>query len=221
MCTLGEVANFIKERIRTDELSSTNYISTENMNSNFGGITPAVSIPDSTNVIRYRKGDILLSNIRPYLRKVWAASNDGGCSADIFVFRANKLSSSFLYYVMANDTFINYVMAGTKGVKMPRGDKEQMLKYNFSIPKKEEQDKISSLLFLLDQRIATQNKIIEDLKKLKSAIVEMEYSSKFTNNLHIGNFIEQISTRNKDNAVQNVLSVSNRQGFIYVKIIVM
>lgn len=147
------------------------------MNSNFGGITPAISIPDSTNVIRYRKGDILLSNIRPYLRKVWAASNDGGCSADIFVFRANKLSSSFLHYVMANDIFINYVMSGAKGVKMPRGDKEQILKYDFLIPQKEEQDKISHLLFLLDERIATQSKIIEDLEQLRSAIYHRVFST--------------------------------------------
>ena len=169
--TLGEVADFMKERICSDELTSTNYVSTENMNANFGGISPATSIPDGTNVIRYRKGDILLSNIRPYLRKVWAASNDGGCSADVFVFRANKLSSSFLHYVMANDTFINYVMSGAKGVKMPRGDKEQMLRYIFSIPIKEEQDKISRLMFLLDERIATQNKIIDKLQSLIKGIV--------------------------------------------------
>ena len=212
--TLGEVADFMKERICSDELTSTNYVSTENMNANFGGISPATSIPDGTNVIRYRKGDILLSNIRPYLRKVWAASNDGGCSADVFVFRANKLSSSFLHYVMANDTFINYVMSGAKGVKMPRGDKEQMLRYIFSIPIKEEQDKISRLMFLLDERIATQNKIIEDLKKLKSAIIEKEYTHKTKSNSHIGDFIEQTSKRNKNRAIQNVLSVSNRQGFI-------
>jgi type I restriction enzyme S subunit len=119
---------------------------------------------------------VLLSNIRPYLRKVWAANSDGGCSTDVFVFRAKSISPSFLHYIMANDTFINYVMSGAKGVKMPRGDKEQMLKYVFSIPRIEEQYKISRLLHLLDDRIATQNKIIEDLKKLKSAIRKKMFS---------------------------------------------
>ena len=174
---MGHVTDFVKERISTDKLTLANYVSTENMKSDFGGINPAISIPNNTNVIHYKKGDVLLSNIRPYLRKVWAANSDGGCSTDVFVFRAKSISPSFLHYIMANDTFINYVMSGAKGVKMPRGDKEQMLKYVFSIPRIEEQYKISRLLHLLDDRIATQNKIIEELKKLKSAICEKLFSS--------------------------------------------
>ena len=78
----------------------------------------------------------------------------------------------------------------------------------------EEQKEIAKLLSLLDERIATQNKIIEDLKKLKSAIIEIEYTPNTKTTSHIGNVIEQISKRNKNNAIQNVLSVSNRQGFI-------
>ena len=174
---MGHVTDFVKERISTDKLTLANYVSTENMKSDFGGINPAISIPNNTNVIHYKKGDVLLSNIRPYLRKVWAANSDGGCSTDVFVFRAKSISPSFLHYIMANDTFINYVMSGAKGVKMPRGDKEQMLKYVFSIPRIEEQYKISRLLHLLDDRIATQNKIIEDLKKLKSAITDLLFHS--------------------------------------------
>ena len=83
-----------------------------------------------------------------------------------------------------------------------------------SIPKIEEQKKIAKLLNLLDERIATQSKIIEDLKKLKSAIIEIEYTHHAKTTSHIGDVIEQISKRNKNNAIQNVLSVSNRQGFI-------
>ncbi len=171
-CSLGHVTDFVKERISTDKLTLANYVSTENMKSDFGGINPAISIPNNTNVIHYKKGDVLLSNIRPYLRKVWAANSDGGCSTDVFVFRAKSISPSFLHYIMANDTFINYVMSGAKGVKMPRGDKEQMLKYVFSIPRIEEQYKISRLLHLLDDRIATQNKIIEKYESLIQAICE-------------------------------------------------
>lgn len=164
--SLREVTTFVKERIDADKLNRNNYVSTENMNPNFGGINQASSVPNNTNVIHYQKGDVLLSNIRPYLRKVWAASSDGGCSADVFVFRAKSISSSFLHYIMANDTFINYVMSGAKGVKMPRGDKEQILKYIFSTPNIEEQNKISHLLHLLDERIATQSKIIDKLQSL-------------------------------------------------------
>ena len=78
----------------------------------------------------------------------------------------------------------------------------------------EEESKIAKLLSLLDERIATQNKIIEDLKMLKSAIIEIEYTPNTKTTSHIGNVIEQISKRNKNNTIQNVLSVSNRQGFI-------
>ena len=168
--SLGEVADFVKERISTDKLTLTTYVSTENMRSDFGGINPAISIPNNTNVIHYKKRDVLLSNIRPYLRKVWSANYDGGCSADVFVFRAKHITPFFLYYIIANDTFINYVMSGAKGVKMPRGDKEQMLKYTFSIPTMEEQNKISHILHLLDDRISTQNKIIEKLETLIKGI---------------------------------------------------
>ena len=83
-CTLNEVSYFVKERINTDELTIANYISTENMKPDFGGVDTATAIPECTNVIRYKNGDILLSNIRPYLKKVWAANTDGGCSADGF-----------------------------------------------------------------------------------------------------------------------------------------
>ena len=78
----------------------------------------------------------------------------------------------------------------------------------------EEESKIAKLLSLLDERISTQSKIIEDLKRLKSAIIEIEYTPNAKTTSHIGDVIEQISKRNKNNAIQNVLSVSNRQGFI-------
>ena len=215
--SLGEVTTFVKERIGADKLTRNNYVSTENMNPDFGGINQASSVPNNTNVIHYQKGDVLLSNIRPYLRKVWAASSDGGCSADVFVFRAKSISSSFLHYIMANDTFINYVMSGAKGVKMPRGDKEQILKYFFSTPYIEEQNKISHLLHLLDERISTQNKIIGDLKKLKSAIIDYIFNNEvlsFRKRIHLSDVATKITQKNTNNHVSNVLSNSANQGII-------
>ncbi len=215
--SLGEVTTFVKERIGADKLTRNNYVSIENMNPDFGGINQASSVPNNTNVIHYQKGDVLLSNIRPYLRKVWAASSDGGCSADVFVFRAKSISSSFLHYIMANDTFINYVMSGAKGVKMPRGDKEQILKYIFSTPNIEEQNKISHLLHLLDERISTQNKIIGDLKKLKSAIIDYIFNNEvlsFRKRIHLSDVATKITQKNTNNHVSNVLSNSANQGII-------
>ena len=174
---LGEVAEFQKQRISTALLDNSNYISTENILQNFEGIQSSPSIPANTNVIEYQKGDILLSNIRPYLKKVWFADKKGGCSADVFVLRGDKCDQHFLYYVIASDRFINYVMSGAKGVKMPRGDKSQMEKYAFSIPINTEQKKIAKFLSMLDERIATQNKIIEKLETLIKGIIETVISS--------------------------------------------
>ena len=170
---LSDCSFFRSERINTSELDVENYISTENMLQNFQGIYIANSIPDNINVTSFKEGDILISNIRPYLKKVWQSDRKGGCSADVFVLKANNTicSDCFLHYLIANDTFINFVMSGAKGVKMPRGDKKQMVTYNMGIPHIKEQNKISRLLDLLNKRIVTQNKIIEQLQSLIKGIV--------------------------------------------------
>ena len=106
------------------------------------------------------------------------------------------------------------------GIKYAQGTKQQNLsydileKFHIAYPSQDEQDKLIKFISLLDERIASQSKLIEDLKKLKSAIIEIEYTPNNKNTSHIGDVIEQISKRNKNNTIQNVLSVSNRQGFI-------
>ena len=170
--SLKDVADFQKERISSGLLDESTYISTENILQNFQGVQSAISIPANTNVVAYKKNDILLSNIRPYLKKVWFSDKIGGCSADVFVLRSKTCEPEFLYNVIASDKFINYVMSGAKGVKMPRGDKNQMESFSFSIPAVAEQRKISRLFQLLDERIATQNKIIEKLQSLIKGIVD-------------------------------------------------
>ena len=158
---------FSTTRVSSSELNEDNYVSTENMLQDFQGIVEAKSVPEDVNVISFSCGDILISNIRPYLKKVWKASFNGGCSSDVFVLQANdNIESDYLHYVVANDKFINFVMSGAKGVKMPRGDKNQMKTYSLSLPQIQEQYKIAKLLSLLDERIATQNKIIDKLQSL-------------------------------------------------------
>ena len=170
---MEDVINFSTTRVNSSELNKDNYVSTENMLQDYQGIVKAKSVPKDVNVVSFSCGDILISNIRPYLKKVWKATFNGGCSSDVFVLKANdNIESDYLHYVIANDKFINFVMSGAKGVKMPRGDKKQMETYSLSLPQIQEQHKIARLLSLLDERIATQNKIIEDLKKLKCAIAE-------------------------------------------------
>ena len=163
--------NFSTTRVNSSELNEGNYVSTENMLQDYQGIVDAKSVPEDVNVISFSCGDILISNIRPYLKKVWKATYNGGCSSDVFVLKANdNIESDYLHYVIANDKFINFVMSGAKGVKMPRGDKKQMKTYCLSLPQIQEQKKISTLLRLIDERIATQNKVIDKLQSLIKGI---------------------------------------------------
>ena len=164
--------------MNTQNLSSDNYVATENMLQDYQGIIEASSVPTNTKVIKFNKGDVLLSNIRPYLKKVWFADKNGGCSADVFVFKAlSACIPDFLHYIIANDRFINFAMSGAKGVKMPRGDKEQMKTYEIGLPSIEEQKKMAKLLSFLDERIATQNKIIDKLLSLIKGISSRIFTS--------------------------------------------
>ena len=201
-CKLGDIINFSTTRVNSSELNKDNYVSTENMLQDYQGIVKAKSVPEDVNVVSFSCGDILISNIRPYLKKVWKATFNGGCSSDVFVLKANdNIESDYLHYVIANDKFINFVMSGAKGVKMPRGDKKQMETYSLSLPQIQEQHKIARLLSLLDERISTQNKIIEDLKKLKSAIIENVFDDKHSERLqldNVGSYIRGLTYSSND-----------------------
>ena len=212
---LGDIMEFTKERISSSLLTEDNYVSTENMLQDFQGVACAHNVPENTNVMEYKQGDVLVSNIRPYLKKVWMADKDGGCSADVFVMRANRnvCTDDFLHHIVANDRFVGYVMSGAKGVKMPRGDKEQMKGYETALPSLIEQQKVAHLLAIIDERISTQIRIIEDLKQLRSALIELLYSQS-QSNYKIGDMIVQVSNRNRNEKKYSVLSVNNRLGFI-------
>ena len=214
--SLKDVADFQKERISSGLLDESTYISTENILQNFQGVQSAISIPANTNVIAYKKNDILLSNIRPYLKKVWFSDRIGGCSADVFVLRSKTCEPEFLYNVIASDKFINYVMSGAKGVKMPRGDKNQMGSFSFSIPAVAEQRKISRLFQLLDERIATQNKIIEKLQSLISGIIQNAIQKGLNDNTWEMIYLSKLLTERKEKNRNGyeVSSVSVSEGVI-------
>lgn len=178
-CKLGDVATTTTTKISCSDITS-NYISTENMLPDKGGIVAASSLPNSGNVSIYHKGDVLVSNIRPYFKKIWHAPVDGAVSNDVIVFHANEgVNSRYLYYTLADDNFFAYVMTGAKGTKMPRGDKKQMLQYPVNLPPLEEQKRIAEILGSLDDKIELlqkQNKTLEDMAKalFKSWFVDFD-----------------------------------------------
>ena len=127
---LSDICDYAKGKIDVAVLDKDTYISTENMMPNKGGITRASSLPTVAQTQCFSAGDVLVSNIRPYFKKIWFAQYEGGCSNDVLVFRAKDgVSKRFLYYVLADDTFFDYSMATSKGTKMPRGDKKAIMKY--------------------------------------------------------------------------------------------
>lgn len=127
---LADVCEFVSGRIDIDELTFGNYISTENMLPNKEGITSARKLPTVKTTQKFETGDILVSNIRPYFKKIWMADKIGGCSNDVLVFRVKSgYSPKFLYYVLSDDKFFEYSTASAKGTKMPRGDKTAIMQY--------------------------------------------------------------------------------------------
>ena len=168
---LGEIATFITAKSDISLFNKRNYISTENILPNRSGIKEASSLPTTGSVIAFCKNDILISNIRPYFKKIWLASFDGGCSNDVICLRAKEnVSCQFLYYLLSQDAFFDYVMLGAKGTKMPRGDRNQIIKWVLTLPPLKEQHRIVSLLYSLDSKIELNRKINSNLEEQAKAL---------------------------------------------------
>ena len=161
---LSDICEYAKEKIKISALDENTYISTENMLPNKGGITQATSLPAQEHTQAFMKNDVLVSNIRPYFKKIWFATFDGGCSNDVLVFRAKKgINSRFLHYLLANDSFFNYSMATSKGTKMPRGDKKAIMAYEVPKLSYKYQVKIAGILEIIDDKIELNKKINKNL----------------------------------------------------------
>lgn len=147
-----------------------NYISTENMQPGKGGICPAAKAPADA-AIEYRPGDILISNIRPYFQKIWYADRNGGCSADVLCIRAKENADSrYLYYLLSQQAFFDYVMSGAKGCKMPRGDKKQIMQWPVNLPPLATQQRIAAILGALDDKIELNRRINANLEEQARAL---------------------------------------------------
>ncbi len=161
---LSAICFYVREKIMVESLTKKNYVSTENLLPNKGGLIEANSLPTAMLTQSYKAGDILISNIRPYFKKIYFAQENGGCSNDVLVIRAKEHTNpKFLYYVLSDNAFFNYSMATSKGTKMPRGDKIAIMQYQVPILSLNTQIKISSVLSDLDEKIALNNKINNNL----------------------------------------------------------
>lgn len=172
--TLKQCADYINEKIYVKDISLQNYITTDNILQNKQGVQTALSLPAQEGKLNaFKKDDILLANIRPYLKKIWYADFNGGCSADVLAIRAKENTDSrFLFYALFRDDFFVHAMKGAKGTKMPRGDKSQIMEFKipkFNLPT---QKSIAHILSTLDQKIAINNQINAQLEQMAKTLYD-------------------------------------------------
>ena len=137
--TLSDICNYTKNRIAVSELNLGNYYSTENMLPGKAGFTEATSLPTTPQTTRCNAGDVLVSNIRPYFKKIVICQSEGGCSTDVLCFAPKAPAhSAYLFCTLYADRFFDFMVAGSKGTKMPRGDKQQIMTYPIYIPTESE-----------------------------------------------------------------------------------
>ena len=162
--TLGEVTIYSDKRIKATSIEKNNYIGVENLLQNKAGKIISSYVPLNGNITAYKINDVLIGNIRPYLKKIWLADNNGGASGDVLVVHIidNSINAKYLYHILADDKFFNYNMKYAKGAKMPRGDKQKIMDYLIPLPPLEEQQRIATILDKFDTLV---NSISEGLPK--------------------------------------------------------
>lgn len=150
---LGEVAYYVRDRIETKNVPVDNYVGVENLLQDRAGRRVADSLPNVHTSIAFTHNDILIGNIRPYLKKIWMANCSGGTNGDVLTIRLNegeKILHRYLYYTLSSNQFFHYDVTYSKGTKMPRGDKGAVMKYRILVPPLEVQQKIVSILDRFD-----------------------------------------------------------------------
>ena len=150
---LGELAHYVKERVETKHIHVNNYIGVEHLLQDRQGRKISEALPSTPVSIAFVANDILIGNIRPYLKKIWLADCSGGTNGDVLTIRLNektRILHRYLYYVLSADAFFHYDVSYSKGSKMPRGDKNAVMEYPIPIPPLETQAKIVSILDRFD-----------------------------------------------------------------------
>lgn len=170
---LSVVAPYVTTSIKMSSISVADYISTDNMLQNRAGVVAYEGVPNIDSITEFKKGDILVSNIRPYLKKIWMADRDGGCSKDVLVFRNSiptEILNDYLNVIMSTDIFFDYMMVGKKGLKMPRGDKKIIPNFEIPIPSLDIQGKIADECKKVDEEVRV---AIEELSSAEEKLTSI------------------------------------------------
>ena len=217
---LGDIIDIISKKTPIENATLENYISTENMINDFGGVQNAEKLPTTNTVNAFVENDILFSNIRTYFKKVWHAKFDGTVSQDVLTFRAKEnIISKFLYYILCNPEFTEYTVLTSKGAKMPRGDKDAIRNFEIQLPQLPEQKAIASVLSSLDDKIDLlhqQNQTLEALAETLylNFIGEREFNSKLSDIFSLQNGYAFKSKSFKESGIIRVIKIKNISGDI-------
>ena len=174
---LREVFEMPTNRISGSELQADRYISTEHILQNFEGVEPTTSMPANLSAIRFFQNDILMANIRPYLKKIWLSDRNGGASSDVIVFHITiKSDPAFLYYELTNGRFIEYVMESIQGSKMPRGNKQAMQAFKMAIAPLSEQEQIGTCFTQIDTHFSKTSTKLTKLRNIKQSLLQKMFA---------------------------------------------
>ena len=171
---LSDIAEFVTDKISSSSISLDSYVTTDSLLQNKRGRETAQNLPPmQCTLTNYKQGDVLVANIRPYLKKVWYADSEGGCSSDVLVFRAkNGHHSSFLYTILMQDSFFDYAMSGAKGSKMPRGDKDQIMRYELPTFTSTEEENIGNMMVDIMSKINVNRQINDNLEAMAKQLYD-------------------------------------------------
>lgn len=181
LAPLSSIASFASGKIDVSELTKDTYISTENMLVNKMGIECATSLPSASTTPSFNPGHILISNIRPYFKKIWFARFSGGRSADVLAFEHKKhITAEYLYNVLYQDSFFDFMMRTSKGVKMPRGDKKAIMEWSCIVPTVELVSVFSNKVKEFYSYIESHNKENTQLSQLRDTLLPKLLSGEIT-----------------------------------------
>lgn len=171
---LSDIAEYVDDTVRSDSIGLEQYVTTDSLLQNKEGRSLAANLPPKVaSLVAFKKGDTLVANIRPYLKKIWLADCCGGASQDVLVFRAKVgVPQEYLFATLLQDAFFDYVMKAPKGSKMPRGDESHIMRFPLSQIDISDQRKIGKFLSSVDRLIELSQKRIENLEKLAKEIYD-------------------------------------------------
>lgn len=169
---LSDLCSYSRDRVSVSWLSASTYFSTENILPGKVGATEATSLPTTPQTTACHKGDTLISNIRPYFKKIVYCEDECGCSTDVLCFTPTQSQyTAYLFSTLYADKFFAFMVAGSKGTKMPRGDKQQIMSYPVVLPSDEKLGEFNNLALPILTQIHSNRRENKQLSAVRDALL--------------------------------------------------